>query len=80
MKCYPAKPTTGFITLASQVGTKARKCQPKFIKKRGKQGEKNMDTTEREEKSNIQLNDDERQPVECWTRQCYGIFSPVFAF
>lgn len=34
-----------------------------------------MSKNEREEMSSIQLKDEERQPVECWTRQCYGLFS-----
>lgn len=27
----------------------------------------------KEVSSSIQLKDEERQPVECWTRQCYGL-------
>lgn len=36
-----------------------------------------MTDNEREEMSSIQLKDEERQPVECWTRQCDGLFSSV---
>ena len=33
-----------------------------------------MEKTEREVMSSIQLKDEERQPVECWTRRRNGIF------
>lgn len=39
-----------------------------------------MKTIESEVKSDIQLTDEERQPVECWTRMCYGVFSSIKSF